>query len=499
MHEFLRRAIAAELEAGDQPLHNLHLVEALVLSHVGMAYFGSPMASMVRRGLLIDAMNALSLLSPSLSDETMERTSENGADDPHTRSLELWWRHWLVEEAKRRLGYALWLIDCMALYHFGLEPLFSLESVQWDLPDDRLWTAQNAEEWLNRRNRCSRNPTLPAAVHKLFVDRQMKADLGEYSNLLLLHGVFRHIFRIRGDSKRTLYTWDPSAQKPSNDDIDDTDGSIPNPNQRDALTKWQSAAMDCVDVLHWSANSTIGQLSGAEHATVFHLQFSRVVLCSPYEKLRVIAEYLGSLTQGRQEGSRWMIEDAVKAENEVLQWAQQDEYKARLAALHCGSLFWHARRYSRRAFYEPLSVFLATLVLWAYSSYAPRVPLMLPDDLRDEDGSYGVSHPSFLHLDRPMDDEMVQFFVRFGRPCVMRAYVAGVGNIYGMKGSVRILREGRKLLDAISLAWGRTAEYSQLLEAVEKYTLECRMRDPAQESSDSAVSLTHCPPSPLDC
>lgn len=234
----------------------------------------------------------------------------------------------------------------MSRYHFGLEPLFSLESAQWDLPDDRLWTAQNAEVWLERRNRCSSKPTpkpswemyedrvlmsglgnstLSAAVHKLFVDRQMKADLGEYSNLLLLHGVFRHIFRIRDDSKRTLYTWDPSAQKLSSDDIDDDDGSNPSPIQRDALTKWQSAAMDCVDVLHWSANSTIGQLSGAEHATVFHLQFSRVVLCSPYERLRVIAEYLGSLTQGRQGGSRWTIEDAVKAENEVLQWAQQDE------------------------------------------------------------------------------------------------------------------------------------------------------------------------------
>lgn len=37
--------------------------------------------------------------------------------------------------------------------------------------------------------------------------------------------------------------------------------------------------------------------------------------------------------------------------------------------------------------------------------------------------------PSFLHLDRPLDDELVQIFVRLGHK--MSAYMSKVGNMRG--------------------------------------------------------------------
>ena len=82
--------------------------------------------------------------------------------------------------------------------------------------------------------------------------------------------------------------------------------------------------------------------------------------------------------------------------------------------------------------------------------------------------------PTFIRLDRPNDDEMVQLFVRSGRPSVMRAYITGVGNVCSPQGPVMILREGRKVLSAVSSAWGRTQEHVLLLTAIEKVITNTR-------------------------
>lgn len=170
------------------------------------------------------------------------------------------------------------------------------------------------------------------------------------------------------------------------------------------------------------------------------------------------------------------------------------------------------------AFYEPVSVFLATLALWAYSYYTSRVTAQQRQTGRDEEGSRSGSvsrhqspngqentpqdqrnsdadtspstsrvsqsrhvhasprtytytadpDPTFIRLDRPNDDEMVQLFVRSAN---MRAYITGVGDICAAEGPARILREGRKILGTVSVAWGRTREYHDILETLEQATM----------------------------
>jgi hypothetical protein len=111
--------------------------------------------------------------------------------------------------------------------------------------------------------------------------------------------------------------------------------------------------------------------------------------------------------------------------------------------------------------------------LWAYSVYSSKsrrssgeersgsvTRQTSPDHNRvysDDD------NPTFIRLDRPNDDEMVQLFVRAG---VLRAYVSGVGDVYASTAPARILREGRKILESVSLAWGRSTEYLNLLKAL---------------------------------
>lgn len=75
--------------------------------------------------------------------------------------------------------------------------------------------------------------------------------------------------------------------------------------------------------------------------------------------------------------------------------------------------------------------------------------------------------PTFIRLDRPNDDEMIQLFIESGGPLAMRAHITGVGDIYSPHGPICILREGRKILAAVSKAWGHTQEYDSVLEGLE--------------------------------
>jgi hypothetical protein len=322
-------------------------------------------------------------------------------------------------------------------------------------------------------------------------------NLGQFSQVILLHGVYREIFQLKDCFARPLGNWVPSIQQTATDNNSDCSSpSISGRGGESLFNSWRNAALDCIDVLHWAANSTIALQAGKEHPTVLHLHLSRTVLLAPLSRFQTLAKCIVSFAQDSaprtlDASSRKQI---IGAERDILEWAQRDQCKARLAVLHSGCLFWHIRRYSCRAFYEPTAVYLATLTIWAYSSYASRTNGVNQDprtrsDINNEgsatqmymrDGAHSMDTarswtpddsepaPNFIHLDRPNDDEMVQSFVRFGTSTVMRANITGVGDIYSTEGPARVLREGRKILAAVSTAWGRTDRFTRVLEVLEQ-------------------------------
>ncbi|KAM0410486.1 hypothetical protein ACHAPD_010291 [Fusarium lateritium] len=311
--------------------------------------------------------------------------------------------------------------------------------------------------------RIAENPSLSSATSTIFRDRTAKSDLGEFSRILLLHAVYREYSTVNTYCKRPLSSWMPQ----NNPDHHSEDSSVLTLTE----SNWRNAALDCVDTLHWAANGMIASLLGAEHPTVLHLHFSRVVLLVPREILMTLAKYIESPERVRKMALNQ--QKALQAEREISKWAQQDGSKARLAVLHCGCFLWHIRRYAKMAFYEPSCVFWAILTLWAYSVYSSKSRRS-----SDEERSGSVTrrpspdhvkaisddeNPTFIRLDRPNDDEMVQLFVRAG---VLKAYISGVGDIYAPTAPTRILREGRKILESVSLAWGRSTEYLDLLKAL---------------------------------
>ncbi|KAI5459576.1 hypothetical protein BGZ63DRAFT_254791 [Mariannaea sp. PMI_226] len=527
LHEFLCRGLDMELQGQDLTRLELPLIQAMILNQLTMLYYGPRGLSQkarTRNGTLVELVQTMSLLSPSRMGKDNFRSDD--------LSLETQWKQWLDEEARRRLGYTIWLLDNMAVYHHGRRPLLSLECAQSSLPNDRLWGAQSAQAWHDLFLECKENPSLPTAVQDIFRQKAVKSDLGEYSRVILLHGVYHEVLRVKEYFNRPLSAWIPSAQKVDQEHADG--GAVsraPGPDNRNALSRWRNAALDCVDVLHWDANGTIAQLAGAEHSTVFHLHLSRVVLLAPYEQIRTLTLSIASMIKRQPHGQIPTRTEALEAEREVLEWAQRDEHKARLTMIHCGCLFWHMRRYSRKAFYEPASILLATLVIWAYSCYTGReqgpnlrqkrrsqnrqlhpsgpsreqsigidvtantspeststtsqltISTVAEAAAAMSESSYPI--PTSIQIDRPCDDEMVQLFVRSGRPSVMRAYITGVGDILGPKAPGAILSEGKKILCAVSAAWGRTTESVALLEALEEAMAE-RVDERCQTFADGS-------------
>lgn len=71
-----------------------------------------------------------------------------------------------------------------------------------------------------------------------------------------------------------------------------------------------------------------------------------------------------------------------------------------------------------------------------------------------------LHEPSFIHLDRPCDDELVQLFVREGH--AMRGNVTGVGDICGAEGPERVLRVGCEVLSGLT-AWSVSKRFVAIL------------------------------------
>ncbi|GKU06647.1 transcription factor [Fusarium langsethiae] len=459
LHEFLRRVLIVRLQLDNSEM-DLALAQALVLSQVGLLYYST---SKFRRNAyqrVGDLQKVISLYWQSHFESESEVNTQlnRGGSNVHED-----WKIWVGGETLRRLCYFIWLLDRMGCYFFDDYNAVTFDVQDINLPHDDLWSQTCSSDWWKAYRRAQENPSLSSAVSTIFRDRTAKSDLGEFSRIILLHAVYQEFSTVNTYCKRPLSSWMPQ----NNPDRHSEDSSVLNLTE----SNWRNAALDCVDTLHWAANGMIASLLGAEHPTVLHLHFSRVVLLVPRAMLIGLASYMKAPESERKIALNQ--QKALQAEREISEWAQQDASKARLAVLHCGCFLWHIRRYAKMTFYEPPCVFWAILTLWAYSVYSSKSRRSSGEERSGSvtrrpspDHTKVISddeNPTFIRLDRPNDDEMVQLFVRAG---VLKAYISGVGDIYAPTAPSRILREGRKILESVSLAWGRSTEYLDLLKAL---------------------------------
>lgn len=276
------------------------------------------------------------------------------------------------------------------------------------------------------------------AVHIIYIEKKLVPGIGEYGHMLLIHALYHRMWEVGDYFRRPLSFWNPTAKKQPRETAIPS-GSVWLPGIP-SYSKWRNSACDCLDILHWTANSSIARAAGLEHPTVLHLHASRLVLLTPFQEIRSLATSLAL------KKVRWTEHQRTIEWNYIWRWVKHDQYKARLAIIHAGTTLWHVRRYSTNAFHEPIAAFLAILTLWAYG-YCHGQMMQKPRPHQTE----SRSDPSFIHLDRPCDDELVQLFVREGQN--MKGNVTGVGDICAVSGPERVLRVGCETLAGLT-SWG---------------------------------------------
>lgn len=295
----------------------------------------------------------------------------------------------------------------------------------------------------------------------MYIEKRLLENLGEFSNILIIHGIWRRSKEVINQNQTRLANWIPSAtiqasEAHQNAVVETWPPSSP------TLSKWRNSACDCLDILHWRANGKAASAGGLEHPTILYLHLSRLILLTPIAQIQTLATNANNANATNVATSQRYAE----ASSCVLKWAMNDSFKARLAVIHAGALFWHIRRYSRKSFLEPFTIYIATLIIWAYSisvRFAKQqeelqvaasmegppspetcaVPTSCQQSTTPQDEEL-CSELSFFYIDRPCDDEMVQMYLRYGEK--LSAHMARVGIITQASAPSRILQEGIRLL-----------------------------------------------------
>lgn len=519
MHEFLRRVLILMdednsndwLPEDPETLAQIHLLHAV---GGGYTLYGPLRASAFR-----SLCTASNFCRDRWSRQGLRRAElimfpKLGEDDEGGDPSAMW-ENWIKKEESTRIGFCIWLLDCMYAFHQQQPPQLRLDDAMTRrLPcADGLWAAETASGWRRISKAAAITgdksqdstpqgpepmpPTLLEAVQSLYMDKRLLPGLGQFSHVLLIHSLFHRTWEVETTVTQSLSPFEPSAQRQANrSNISEVPRS-PRPSPQvwapsaPLYDRWRNAACDCLDILHWNANAMIGAASGMEHPTVLHLHFARVVLLVPMNNILLFCHHLvrssSSSSNERSSGSRSQrplglfpivsAEEADQHRRLIQRWAMRDQYKARLAAIHAGVSLWHVRLYSINAFYEPVAVALATLTLWALSVFGnnkkkPTSTSSLSSTSHADRDIVG-SPPSpdvcdIILIDRPTDDELVQQFVIHGEG--MRANMTGVGDIFGPQGPRRLLAQGKKLLQSLENWPGVTNYWLEVLGRLEKVT-----------------------------
>lgn len=456
LHEFLRRGLKLLTAPGPSVGLDAKLVgnlQSMILNYIFIAYYGSRRMSKFR-------LSSLNELRSAFLDTYSRFGSYLRSDDGSQAQAESNWYHWLINESLRRALYSIWLLDCMACYHFGDKPLLLLDYGDILLPcREATWLAPTASAWIAT---WAPSASLEESLRTLYVEKRLIKGTGHFARVLLIHGLYCQNWTIAKTLQPNLLRWTPSARK-GNANAAELMGDVWLPAEP-IFRDWRNSSCDCLDVLHWIANSDIAK-SGTENTTVLNLHLSRIVLLAPFPTIRQLAR------QMMESGPRGI--DTRAGEGVIKKWIFEDQYKARLAMIHCGVFLWHVRRYSTQSFYEPDDVFMVILTVWAYAKWGPpRVTPRAARGAHDSDEQNNDQAPSdtegavaSIRLDRPTDDELVQLYIKQGRSMI--ATIAGVGDITSPRAPAKTLREGCRVLGTLS-RWGRAqvlhADLLRLLE-----------------------------------
>lgn len=323
-------------------------------------------------------------------------------------------------------------------------------------------------------------PALCTAVEALYMEKKILPNVGELGRILIIHAIYHRTWDVFNYHREKLSSWTPTANIEPIENIP-SDAEIWLPSIPE-VSRWRNIACDALDILHWSANGAVQEAAGLEHPIILHLHVARLILLTPVIQIRRLVSSMLERSNEQSRTPHYIALDRKKeseARHQILRWVSQDQYKARLSIIHAGAIFWNTRRYSYNSPLEPFAIYLATLVTWAYGKFTRLslkkreflenggvLEVTIPEEPQNSDTRTPIPNhigspreqnpgaqvlrcspspePSFLHLDRPCDDDLVQIFVRLGHK--MTGNMVRIGDVCGPHAAGKSLREGARIL-----------------------------------------------------
>lgn len=365
------------------------------------------------------------------------------------------WIDWSECEQTRRTAFLVWQVGLLrSMEDPDGRPPVSLNSIaQLRLPcTDDVFEACDAETW---QALYCRYPTITfqEALLNLYVDKRLIPSLSGLSHLLLTYGVIQRTCEVQDLVKQPLSLIEPSIEKRSSEELVMQSTWAP---AVPLYLKWRSSACDCLDILHSQMGYDRGRDGETEQTRILQMHLARVLLLAPLHELLSLAR-LARYSFPSSVGTEHP--EDLELRHNIQRWATNDQYTARLAAVHAGIVLWQVRRYSTNAYYEPFALLAAALTLWALSTFSVKKDRAMrsPPEAQSEECS-------IILIDRPTDDELVQQFVRQGQD--MLVHMTGVDDLWAPSAPYKVLNQVRNLLATLGAFAGETERSLGLIDAL---------------------------------
>ncbi|EEU37685.1 uncharacterized protein NECHADRAFT_87471 [Fusarium vanettenii 77-13-4] len=413
MHEFSRRQAAIMCENQNSNGRELWMAQTILLNHIGIMYGGE------RRSLEIAEF--LQALPVTLGRRKrlftnmfpMEKFAQ--LQLPRTQK----WQIWLLDEERRRAGFAVWLIDSAFDAHFDLSRLMRLSELQISLPqpDDR-WGASTAQSWASFPSMLENNGSggLPT-MERVVADDTWKSVWSK-TNTLGKQVILQHLSDVIKDQSSSQF-------------------GVPGFSYHDKLL----AANVLNELLTLTENEQIEQSIDEVKAATTHQIMALSALMTHNTPTANLLPTVVRCIYGKVDDTEW---------SQIGERWKSSSSQGRLGCFYAARILHGVRSSHCTHFGTPVSLLRAVLVLWLYSALSER---------SQEGFLYPRPAPAVVLGPKPLEGMDNNSWIGIGWS---RVKLPGIGNLLCAEGRGKLLDDGVTLMKSLK-GWGISSTYSQIL------------------------------------
>ena len=363
--EVLRRLFSYYLEKNNTCVRQIENMQAYVLFLISSLYSGNARLMEIANGLHSQVI----VRSRRKMLYTSQLELENVLTGSTSLSLDSQWKLWRIDEARRRLGFMIWLFDNERALLFDLRPMLSLSEMQNTLPcSERLWAAPTALAWKSKftgpRWTVERQ-SLQTILPKVYAQRKIP-ELSSFNSVLVVQALFRSAWDLGTSNHLPIALLEVKSK---------------------AYTEFVSILVEIFSIVPLSSSAAL---------------FACLGVVALHSNLSDLMQRAGWQTTSRH---------ALSATTSIREWIENDARRARIAVLFAAKVYRIARMTPLNRMEEPNALLHAALVLIAYGRFGQYDPDAAPFNI-DGQLSHGQSIDWVEYGDR-----MNPFIMEIGALC----------------------------------------------------------------------------------